>query len=1020
MRTLSAIRCLITGLAVVCSFGEARALDPNRQTSQYVREQWSTRGGFPEGAVHAIAQTPDGYLWIGTDKGLVRFDGFNFRPVMPESAVHENDPILGLVTDGDGVLWVRMQAAGVLRYSHGKFESVASGPGAILSLVTAMSREDSGGVLLSDLMSGIVRLRAGKFEELAPARISPGNAVTVSMAEMPSGRIWLGTLGAGLFYLVDGKATRVTAGLAEKKINCVLPVGDKELWVGTDHGLFRWNGSVFSPVVLPPSVGRPQVLTILRDRDSNIWVGTAAGLVRINSGVISFSNKQGFRENGAVDALFEDREGNLWIGGSGGVERIRDSAFVTYSKSDDLSAQTNGPVYVDSGNRTWFAPAEGGLYLLNDGRIQAVEPELLAKDVIYSITGRNHEIWIGRQHGGLTRLDYNNGIITAHTYTRTNGLAQNSVYTVHEGHDGAVWAGTLSGGASKLKGGQIVSYTTQNGLASNTVASIIETRDGAVWFATPNGLSALSNGHWTTYATRDGLPSDDVNCLFEDSSGVLWIGTSNGVTLFSSGRVQGSRDVPGVLRSQIYGIAEDEKGWLWIATSTHVLRVQRDKLASGTLTMADVREYGLADGLQSTEVAKRNNSVVADSSGKIWFSMTRGLSVVDPSHITYNSPPAIPHVESISADNNALNIGNSVRIPSSHKRITFDYTGLSLAVPERVRFKYLLDGFDRTWSKPVASREAVYTNLGPGSYRFRLVANNSDGEWNGPEAVVAVTVAPAFWQTWWFRAGCILVIGSGALLLYRFRLRRLTHQMNVLFEERLAERTRIAQELHDTLLQGFLSASMQLHVADDRLPENSPVKPIVSRVLTLMRDVIEDGRNTLRGLRSRSYELQDLAQAFSRIPEEVSLQQQIEYRVIVEGQPRPLHPVIRDDVYRIGREALVNSFRHAQASSIEVEIEYGAKQLRVNVRDNGFGIDPQVLRSGREGHWGLSGMRERAERIGARLTVWTRPAGGTEIELSVPAALAFESKSSNGASKWFVKLYAGKTKGRSDINKRAG
>src|SRR6266496_236470 len=1020
MRTLIAIRCLMTGLAVACLFDQARALDPNRQTSQYVREQWNTKSGLLEGAVHAIAQTPDGYLWIGTDKGLVRFDGFNFSPVVPESSVHQNDPILGLITDSDGVLWVRMQAAGVLRYSHGKFESVASVPGATLPLVTAMSLENAGGVLLADLRSGTIRLQAGKFEELAPARVLPGAAVTMSMAEMPNGKIWQGTLGAGLFYLVDGKATRVSAGLAEKKINCVLPVGDKELWVGTDHGLFRWNGSVFSRVALPPPVGKPQVLTIVRDRDSNIWVGTAAGLLRINAGGISFSDEHAFRENGAVDTLFEDREGNLWIWGSGGVERIRDSAFVTYFQGDDLSAQTNGPVYVDSGNHTWFAPADGGLYLLNDGRVQAVEPALLAKDVIYSISGRNHEIWIGRQHSGLTRLDYNNGIVAANTYTRTNGLAQNSVYTVHQGHDDAVWAGTLSGGASKLKGGQIVSYTTQNGLASNTVASIIETRDGAVWFATPNGLSALSNGHWTTYAARNGLPSDDVNCLFEDSSGMLWIGTANGVALFSSGRVQVTREVPEVLRGEIYGIVEDNKGWLWIATSAHVLRVQRDKLANGTVAMADVREYGLADGLQSTEAAKRNNSVVADSSGKIWFSMTRGLSVVDPSHITDNSPPAIPHVEAISADNNAINLGNSVRIPSSHKRITFNYTGLSLAVPERVRFRYFLDGFDRTWSEPVVAREAVYTNLGPGSYQFRLIASNGDGIWNGPEAAVAVVVAPAIWQTWWFRSACVLVVGSVMLLLYRFRLNRLTRQMNVRFEERLAERTRIAQELHDTLLQGFLSGSMQLHVADDRLPENSPVKPAVSRVLTLMKDVIEDGRNTLRGLRSRSYELRDLAQAFSRVPEELSLQQQIDYRVIVEGQVRPLHPVIRDDVYRIGREALVNSFRHAQASSIEVEIEYGAKQLRVNVRDNGFGIDPQVLRSGREGHWGLSGMRERAERIGGRLTVWTRPAGGTEIELSVPATLAVESKSSNGASNWFVKLYGGKIKGRSDINKRAG
>src|SRR6266496_3704112 len=284
----------MTGLAVVCLLSQARALDPNRQTSQYVREQWSTKSGLLEGAVHAIAQTPDGYLWIGTDKGLVRFDGFNFSPVVLGSSVPQNDPILGLLTDVDGVLWLRMQAAGVLRYNHGNFET------------------------------------------LAQTNVLPGAAVTMSMAEMPDGKIWQGTLGAGLFYLVDGKATRVTAGLIEKKINCVLPVGDKELWVGTDHGLFRWNGGVFSRVALPASVGKPQVLTILRDRDSNIWVGSTAGLLRINAGGISFSDEQGFRGNGAVDALFEDREGNLWIGGAGGLERIRNSAFVTYSTGHDL------------------------------------------------------------------------------------------------------------------------------------------------------------------------------------------------------------------------------------------------------------------------------------------------------------------------------------------------------------------------------------------------------------------------------------------------------------------------------------------------------------------------------------------------------------------------------------------------------------------------------------------------------------------------------------------------------------
>jgi signal transduction histidine kinase len=439
------------------------------------------------------------------------------------------------------------------------------------------------------------------------------------------------------------------------------------------------------------------------------------------------------------------------------------------------------------------------------------------------------------------------------------------------------------------------------------------------------------------------------------------------------------------------------------------------------LAAGDIREYGVADGLLSTQGVKRNNSVFVDASGKVWLSTGRGLTVVDPSHMTGNSVPAIAHMQAISADNDALAIEDSVRIRSSYKRITLEYTGLSLAAPERVRFRYILDDFDRGWSQPVATREAVYTNLGPGSYRFRVIASNSDGLWNGPETSIAFEVEPALWQTWWFKISCVLLAAALMLVLYRFRLRHLTRQLNMRFEERLAERTRIARELHDTLLQGVLSASMQLHVADDRLPTNSPVKPLLTRVLELMRDVIDDGRNTLRGLRSPGHEMLDLAQAFSVIPAELGLHQPIDFRVVVQGHSRPLHPVIQDDVYRIGREALVNSLRHAQASSIEVEIEYGPKQLRVLVRDNGIGIDPQVLRLGREGHWGLSGMRERAERIGARLTVWSRPGGGTEVELLAPASVAFDSKSREGPSKWLAKLHSGKSKSsRSEIDRRAG
>jgi hypothetical protein len=428
-----------------------------------------------------------------------------------------------------------------------------------------------------------------------------------------------------------------------------------------------------------------------------------------------------------------------------------------------------------------------------------------------------------------------------------------------------------------------------------------------------------------------------------------------------------------------------------MATSNHILRVKRDKLLRGMLAGEDVREYGLADGLRGVEGVKRRRSVAVDPRGRIWFSMNRGLSVVDPTRETSASIPTSIHIQTISADGKAMDLRRSVKIPAGRQRITLGYAGLSLSVPERVRFRYSLDSFDHGWSEPTAAREAVYTNLGPGPYRFRVVASNADGIWNSDAATIDFEIEPVFWQTWWFRLSALLACILGTLVLYRLRVHQVAKGLNVRFEERLAERTRIAQELHDTLLQGFLSASMQLHVAVDRLPEDSPTKPPLSHILQLMGRVIEEGRNAVRGLRSSPSGSHDLEQAFSLIRQELAIEGEIDFRVIVEGRPQPLHPIIRDEVYRIGREAVVNAFRHSGAARIEVEVEYAVKQFRVLVRDNGRGMDSQVLQAGREGHWGLPGMRERAETIGARLHVWSSAISGTEVELSVPGHIAFRS-----------------------------
>jgi signal transduction histidine kinase/ligand-binding sensor domain-containing protein len=979
----------------------AWALDPNRQPSQYIRQQWIAGSTFPGGAVNAIAQTADGYLWIGTDKGLVRFDGFTFSlvPLRPVASASDT-PILQLLTDPAGQLWIRPAGADFMRQNNGQFESVQYGTQMQTSQITAMSRDSNGRIIVSDIARGTFRFQGGEVEQLAQPAVLSGLASPpiISMGQDTDGRLWFGTLGVGLFVFAHGQATRVDAGLPDRKINCLLLISKDELWVGTDTGLFRSDGKEFHRIKLPPALGSVQVLSILRDRNSNIWAGTTSGLLRINGNGVSFSAEDAIRGHGGINTLFEDREGNLWVGGSQGLGRIRDSTFLTYSPAIDSRFERDGPVYADAHGRIWFAPAQGGLYALKNGSIQSISTEIPANDEVYSISGDADELWVGRQHGGLTRLLLHGDAAGSQTYTQANGLAQNSVYSVYRSHDGSVWAGTLSGGVSRFKDQRFTTYTMSNGLASNTIFSILEDRQGKMWFGTSSGLSSFLNGQWKSYTTRDGLPSERVNCLFEDSSGTLWTGTSGGLAVSVADRFQVPVTWPQTLRDPVWGIAQDNKGWLWIATSNHVLRVRRDKLAMAALGASDVREFGAADGLLSAEGINRSSSVIADSDGKIWFSLGRGLSVVDPSQMPDSSPPAIAHVTGVLADEVPVPGASQVRVPPSPKRIVIAYTALSLASPENIRFRYLLDGFDRNWSAPVATREAVYTNLGPGSYRFRVMASNSSGLWNGAETTVAVDVQPAVWQTMWLRSVLVVLAVCAILLFYRLRLLQLKRQFNLRFEERVAERTRIARELHDTLLQSFQGIAFQLQAARKLLQRKADnATAVLDEAILGTEEAIQEGRSAIRDLRPEPAAQRTLSELLDAVGHELATAHELNgqaptYRVLVEGKPKDVAPMLQDEVYRIAREVIRNAFAHAAANHIEVEIRYDQDQLRLRVRDDGKGIDPKILQAGGQpGHFGIPGMRERAQRIGAHLDFWSESGAGAEVELTIPASLAYQT-----------------------------
>src|ERR1700733_3259367 len=497
------LRGAIAGLVGVCFAVSASALDPTRPLSQYLHDSWGTERGLPGGSITAIAQTSDGYLWIGTDKGLVRFDGVNFHQ-FERADPHPSrlGPVRTLVVDASDNLWILLQNTQVFRYQNGNFELIR---GETENGTTAMARGTSGAVLLSSLAEGTVTYNDNRFRSLSSAallahaaRIASGEAldqratpfslfdrlaaptsVVISMTQTADGKIWLGTERRGLFYLKKGRVYRALNGRVDTNINCLLPLKNSELWVGTEKGVLRWNGTELTPAGVPSSLRNLDVLSILRDRDSNIWVGTSRGLFRYNANGVSLLNA--YETTGPVAALFEDREGSIWIGSARGLERLRDSAFVTYSLPN-LKSQSMGPLQVDSGGRTWVAPIRGGLRWLKEGKRGVITADGIANDVVYSITETGKDdVWVGRQQGGLTHLPYTGNSFTAKTYMQADRLAQNRVYAVHRSRNGTVWSGTLSSGVSELKNGHFTNYTTTDGLAANKISSIAEGPDGTMW-----------------------------------------------------------------------------------------------------------------------------------------------------------------------------------------------------------------------------------------------------------------------------------------------------------------------------------------------------------------------------------------------------------------------------------------------------------------------------------------------------------------------------------------------------------
>ena len=983
---------MLAGALCPCALG----LNPSLDINQYAHKSWTVQEGFFKGTVYAIAQMPDGYLWLGTEFGLERFDGVRSVSWQPPKGEHlPGGRIRSLLATRDGRLWIGADE-GLASWKDGKLTHYAELAGkTVLSILedheatiwaAAWGVKSTDGRLctirdgrvrcqgedgrLSNGIDGLYedgvgKLWAGSVDGVwrwkpEPAKFFPMRIVTSNFAEGDGGELLITTMN-GIKTLVNEQAGPflVRAASRHSKFGRLLRDRDGGLWAGTyDGGLLHVHHGRTDWFTHSDGLSSDNILSLFEDREGSLWVGTRNGLDRFRDfAVPAITEKQGL-SNSYVGSILHARDGSIWLGTLNGLDRWKNGDISVYREREGLPDPYVLSLYEDQAGRIWVS-TPGGVVYLERGKFVPV-PGVPSGSVVCIVGDDAGGIWISDQKNlyhlhGQTVVEEIPWIKLGHKDFAWTILPD----TVR----GGLWLGFRQGGVAYYKGHSIrSSYGREQGFGQGQVSGLKLDQDGAIWAATGDGLNLIKKGQTFRLSSANGLPCDTVHWLLEDNDHYFWLYTACGLVR--------------VARSELERWAADPR-----------------RMVSTTL-------LDNGDGVRSSVTSTDSNPTVTKSAdGKIWFLPKDGVNVIDPHHLSFNNLPPPVHIEQIVADDRPYDLAPGIHLPAEIREVRIDYTALSLVAPEKIHFKYKLDGQDRDWKEVINDREAKYTNLPPKHYRFRVTACNNSGVWNEEGATLDFVIPPAWYQTNWFYAACGAAFLVMVWAIYELRMRQVAAQFNMRLEERVAERTRLARDLHDTLLQSFHAFLPRLQVAIYKLPESAvDARKTLEETLDRATEAVTEGRDAVQGLRMSTVEKNDLALAIRAIGEELASVERNgaspKFEVTVEGTSRNLHPILRDEVYRIATEALRNAFLHAAARKIEVEIRYDEKNLRLRVRDDGKGIQPHVLREhGREGHFGLRGMSERAELVGGKLSIWSGLDSGTEIELVIPASRAYAKTS---------------------------
>ncbi len=955
----------------------------------FTRKVWQTQDGLPEQTVQAFAQTPDHYLWIGTTGGLLRFDGARLTVFDVENTPQlGTNSVFSLMVSRDGSLWIGTEGGGLLRYAAGKFRVFGSQDG------------------LSD---GFVR----------------------ALLEDRQGTIWVGT-DNGLLRFVDGKFKRVDGmdGRPTIAVHAIAEDHLDRLWVGGSR-LLCFDRDQLREYRLPGVSSQNRVKSILETKDGTIWVGTVSGLDRLRPAAGVFERISGIQ--GTVRVLRQTSDGLLWVGMiGGGIRSIKGYDSVTMTAADTLPSNTVLSVFEDDERNVWIGTQAGMVRLTRTPVRIALLPQTVDSDFGTIYADHDGTIWVVSTDVFRMR----NGTIEPYRFP---GLGDVSVRNVFRDRSGALWVGTDGDGIIRMNGKNLLWLTTKNGLTNNFIRAILQSRDGSMWIATDEGLSHWTPRGFTNYQMNDGLSYFSTRALLEDRNGDLWVGTDRGLNRIHAGAIVHDAATDGLDQRKVWSIHEDSDGGLWFGTRddglyrwkqgklTHFTtdqglasnsiyqvieganggfwisgpngisllnRHEMDEAADHPDRRISVTFFGISNEVSAAQIyGGRQSSGCVDAQGNVWFATNRGPIHVLRDFAEHPAPPPVA-INEVSVNGRPVAADRPVVLYPGNSRVEVVYAPVLLRSQDEVRFRYRLEGFDTSWIDSATRRVATYTNLPPGRYTFRVAAFEGNNALNASEASLVIVQRPLFYRTPWFIAICVLFMTALILCVYRFRL----WQIRMRFEAVLDERGRLAREMHDTVIQGCASVSVLIEALSSVLKgEDQLVQNLVEHARTQLRSTVDEAREEVWNLRRNKAAGNSFGTALQTMAEQIAKEYNIPIICELTGKQFVLNQLATHELLMILREALYNAVLHGKPNKIEVRLAFERSDLTLEVRDNGVGFDPEAIEPNQNHHYGLVGMRERAQSVGGRFRLQSVPGEGTEVQIQIPRRVSMAQNAMLGA-----------------------